>query len=895
MTLQPFQDEHLNYFKFASIVLNEFPKALRHTFRSMWDNTFGHLPGFQPWDDSIAVRNLFLTTEGGTTKVPTNLSYEEWDCTALFQATIYAQSFALPDSKGHHRTLGDLYVKPHKLAHGRFHVSVVSPSGNRAETFALAIDQIRLLRNSLCHSTSSEIVKATFDQYVQLSKDAFKALGIKAVPIDVIGGLTESDFPTKEVRKLEQAIKEEIQTHNKFLEGMSSDIDELRALSTAMNEKLESAASKLTNVSSGAAKVELMSAIDFLVDNSISRVDSFLAIVASSFTKGVFLTFIALIAVKNILHVDSFLANGGSSVTKGVLLIVIALIAEGTTFHIPHVDSHLTNASTGAAKAELLAAIDFLANNNIPLVDSLLANGGSSVTKGVLLTVIDLIADKDIPYVDSLLANGGSSVTKEKEALVSLSVLPESFDLKVAAAVLSMSKILAAKNVLKSLRRRSFLDVGPKSGLFMIHKLLQSFARERGEHEMKETILNAKSRFRAFYVSRFEMLNEQFLTGNSMSAFIEFYEHGESFLTSLIEGCYDSKTSDNAFRALVKAELFLDSLFWCEGDKIDKIYDSAIEAARKDGSNVIYRQLLVSLAFTEVTLGSQGRTMQLLSEGKYEPSSPSVAVDDRGKHLCCSGIYQLVTGKTENGVQLLQEALCLLNDTPEQRILRIITFQMLAIYHRFKKNSSGMSMFYSKAREECRVVGETHLLIIPAMENTDRENGEEEMVLRNSENVINPPLTVEVLCLVSKATEHLPDADVKRSASNTLLNIAKEIEKPLLQSSIGLFNFQRNVNRILQSLSSRREDAAKLSAERIMYHEKAIEKCKRSKENSPIHEPNSATLALHQEALAKSYADHANIQCKMQNYSQAVQSAQFALDIRLELFGEEHSSTGSLF
>jgi len=244
MTLQPFQDEHLNYFKFASVVLNEFPKALRHTFRSMWDNTFGHLPGFQPWDDSIAVRNLFLTTEGGTTKVPTNLSYEEWDCTALFQATIYAQSFALPDSKGHHRTLGDLYVKPHKLAHGRFHVSVVSPSGNRAETFALAIDQIRLLRNSLCHSTSSEIVKATFDQYVQLSKDAFKALGIKAVPIDVIGGLTESDFPTKEVRKLEQAIKEEIQTHNKFLEGMSSDIDELRALSTAMNEKLESAASK---------------------------------------------------------------------------------------------------------------------------------------------------------------------------------------------------------------------------------------------------------------------------------------------------------------------------------------------------------------------------------------------------------------------------------------------------------------------------------------------------------------------------------------------------------------------------------------------------------------------------------------------------------------------------
>ena len=234
MALQPFQDEQLNYFKFASIVLDEFPKALRQKFKSMWDTTFGPLPGFQPWDDSTAVRNMFLNAEGGRTKVPTNLSFEEWDCTALFQATIYAKSFALPDSAGHHKTLSDLYVKPHKLAHGSFHVTVVSPGGNDAETFALAIDQLRLLRNSLCHSTSSEIVKATFDQYVQHAKDAFKALGVKTDPIDVIGGLTDSDIPTKDIRKLEQAMKEETRAYIKFLEGVNSDIDELRELLTAM-------------------------------------------------------------------------------------------------------------------------------------------------------------------------------------------------------------------------------------------------------------------------------------------------------------------------------------------------------------------------------------------------------------------------------------------------------------------------------------------------------------------------------------------------------------------------------------------------------------------------------------------------------------------------------------
>ena len=234
MALQPFQDEQLNYFKFVSIVLNEFPKALRQTFRSMWDNTFGHLTGFQPWDDSTAVRIMFLNAEGGRTKVPTNRSYEEWDCTALFQATIYARSFALPDSAGHHQTLSDLYVKPCKLAHGSFHVSVVSPGGNEAETFALAIDQLRLLRNSLCHSTSSEIVKATFDQYVQHAKNAFKAIGVKTDHIDAIGSLSDSDFPIKEVRKLELAMKEETRAYIKFLEGVSSDIDELRELLNAM-------------------------------------------------------------------------------------------------------------------------------------------------------------------------------------------------------------------------------------------------------------------------------------------------------------------------------------------------------------------------------------------------------------------------------------------------------------------------------------------------------------------------------------------------------------------------------------------------------------------------------------------------------------------------------------
>ena len=197
-----YTDEQLNLFKLSTLVFDEIPKALRKTFKHMWEN-FG--PG-SIWDDSEGVRDSFLTKEGGKTKVPTDKSYEEWDCTALFQATIYAQTFALPDSKGNQKTLGELYLRPRGfMPNGSFHASVLSPVGNQAETFALAIDQLRLLRNWLSHlSSSQKINKILFHQYTELAKDALKALGVATDSIDDVKSLPESHFPTEEVARLER-------------------------------------------------------------------------------------------------------------------------------------------------------------------------------------------------------------------------------------------------------------------------------------------------------------------------------------------------------------------------------------------------------------------------------------------------------------------------------------------------------------------------------------------------------------------------------------------------------------------------------------------------------------------------------------------------------------------
>ena len=172
----------------------EFPKALRKTFKVMWDEKFG--PS-EIWDDSESVRKSFLTKEGGagSTMVPTQESYEKWDCTALFQATIYAKCFA--NSTG--QTLKDLYLRPLGLPPRSFHSSVVSPHGHPEETRALAIDQLRRLRNSLAHLADDEMDDATFDQNIQCTIKAFQALEINTEVIEKRG---KSDFVTSQTSKL---------------------------------------------------------------------------------------------------------------------------------------------------------------------------------------------------------------------------------------------------------------------------------------------------------------------------------------------------------------------------------------------------------------------------------------------------------------------------------------------------------------------------------------------------------------------------------------------------------------------------------------------------------------------------------------------------------------------
>ena len=509
-------------------------------------------------------------------------------------------------------------------------------------------------------------------------------------------------------------------------------------------------------------------------------------------------------------------------------------------------------------------------------------------------SIVEMLDNPDYPSNSRLRSLFESSFqrlsTQEREALVSLCILPAHFDLKISGAVLGITRASEAEKVLRRLQRKSLIDWSSEDRKFSTHKLIQSFAREKGEADMKETVLISKYRFRAFYISQFEKLNENFLSGRSMSAFIEFYEDEINIVQSLNDGCLDPRTADRVFDVLAKAELFLDTLFWSEGSTFYKLFDTAIMAANQREKNVFYWRLLISKAFGQVTWGASGNTEKLLSLSKTVQVQTSSHCDgDKGKHLCYYGIHQLVIGKTEDGVKVLEEALSSMNSSQEHTILKLIIFQIFAIYYQSKNDSVSSSNFYQKALKECRDARDTGLLVITLPQLAKSNVGEHCNILTNKANLSeNRPLQVEVIFLVSKGIQNVSIYDTNQMFCNLLLAILNDCKSALNTTKTGWFNFHRNIVGAVRSFGGH-EDALKLTEERISFHQKGL------KQNDKRKETNDEIQERHEEALAQTYMDRGNIQRGKGNDTEAITSFSCALDMRIKLFGEEHSKTADSY
>lgn len=399
--------------------------------------------------------------------------------------------------------------------------------------------------------------------------------------------------------------------------------------------------------------------------------------------------------------------------------------------------------------------------------------------------IIQMLDNPDYPNSMRLQVLFGTSFQRlseeEKRALVSLAILPDSFDVDIATAVLGLANTARTNQVLKRLRRKSLLDSGTRHGLFSMHKLIQTYSREKGEQEMQETVSRAKSRIRAYYVKLFQTLNEEFHRGQSMSAFI---------------------------------------------------------------------------------------------------------------NLGYLGMHYLVTNESEEGVKCFHEALSVMSNIPALILLKLIIYQILAVYYQCRNNPKSASYYQKKALQECECT-DNQYLVIPT--STREPKAREEQTTPKDQ--ANAPLLMQVLYYVSQTTENFSDVDSQQHFGNIALEILNN-GAASCEPSVGLFKFHRIAAKMLEELQTY-EEVVKFAESAITSHRTALQQCKRnesslSKEgDDEVHSVRSSRI--HEEALVGNYQDLGQLHYSKGNYSASLQSQQLALDLALAVFGEEDQATATCY
>ena len=149
-----------------------------------------------------------------------------------------------------------------------------------------------------------------------------------------------------------------------------------------------------------------------------------------------------------------------------------------------------------------------------------------------------------------------------------------------------------------------------------------------------------------------------------------------------------------------------------------------------------------------------------------------------------------------------------MSDSSEERILRVTALQILVTYFLFMKKKTTSLELYTTALHECRALGDTSLLVIPLVNNKELRMIEGDMP--KADVTTTQPLRLEMICVVSKATEMSSDYETKQAISKSVLRMSNEIDKQILPHSIGLWIFWCNVNMTLSNVLNNPEEASKL-------------------------------------------------------------------------------------
>ena len=468
---------------------------------------------------------------------------------------------------------------------------------------------------------------------------------------------------------------------------------------------------------------------------------------------------------------------------------------------------------------------------------------------------------------------------QNQEHYVSLSVIPGIFPVEVAAAVWEVS-VDDAEPILKSFQRKSYIDSYSETGSFKVHKILCLFAKQKGEQEMEDVLLRAKTRLLQFYISLFAKLSERFVSGLSMSAFMDFHRDKHNIISSLIDGCSDNSTCDSVFDALIQGMLLLDAVLWSDRVLFNKIYDTALTEAAKHDNMTTYNHLLLAKGFSEVTWRSEeGQTLSLLSSQANKVLACS-SDEQKGKILCFLGIHKLSNGQMKDGVEHLKESLAHLMDTtdPTLKILKIITFQIVATYYESTINKIEATKFFEKAVDECRALKNSFLILSP---NEKRIADQQDL-----------PLVLEVHFLITKATKLFSSAERMKSFEENVLQMKENSDANLLSNTKeGSFYLHRFIAGVLAEMTSY-EEAIKLIQNLIEARERGLSRLLVCDVNSVDQESSKDD---HKKGLARSYSYLAVLQLRIKDYKASVESGRRALDYTIDLCGKEHSDTADSY
>ena len=520
----------------------------------------------------------------------------------------------------------------------------------------------------------------------------------------------------------------------------------------------------------------------------------------------------------------------------------------------------------------------------------------NEITECATESIVDILDNPDYPANQRIKLLYEKSFLRlspaEKEAFVSLSVLPGCFTTDLASAVLNVTGVIETKKMLQRLRRKSLLDSNSHSGKFAMHKLLQSFAKEAGEQRMEEIVAIAKCRFHAYFISRFDKLNDEFLEGHSMDAFVAFYEEKQLFIESLVDGCTDPRIAKNVFKVLIKGEMFLDSLFWCstESYNFDNIYDSALKSASALGNVHYQRHLLVSKAFAEITWGAGGSAMQLLKKAyEMQSTSCSGSDDERGKYLCYFGICQLVIGEVKSGIQCLLEAVSLMHESGEQKILRLVVHQVISVYYQFLNDPSNSTYYYNKARKECNSAADEQLIVIPQLGFKGKKPKIGKQLQTNTFDSGNYwPLQFLVIFHIRKAAKNFFDTDTQQFVINPALRILNDLQINS-KTPFYLFHFCGNVMALLGSTFTEEGIVGSGFEESVARHQETLEQFKHNSSGPEGNVDSTVTLRSQEcnQPLAKFYQDFGELHHSKKSYSKALYFKTCALDIVLRTNRQE--------